>query len=169
MRKPLIIVLMLGALAFLASDARAVDVSLTKDQVNNVCNGKDYCQKPCGLNGEHTCEFGCGSKGCAGNCRDCGANASRLSVIQPLVLGVTGAKTSLSPGGPADPKSKAGLGPVNVGGAVQPSLSGGNKGLTTTAPAALTQPSLLESGGGSGGTTAGKAKQVPTTGGTLAR
>ena len=47
------------------------NVSLTKEQVATVCGDKNYCEKSCGLNGEYTCGFGCGSKGCSGSCLNC--------------------------------------------------------------------------------------------------
>jgi len=84
----------LGALAFAASAVGAKSgiggtVPLTSGQVHTVCNGKDYCQKSCGLNGEHSCEFGCGSKGCGGTCDDCSSRMSRPQVSHVIHAPVT--------------------------------------------------------------------------------
>ena len=81
MRKILVVVAVaLGALAFAASAAGARgiggDVPLTSGQVHTVCNGKDFCEKSCGVNGEHTCDFDCEFKGCSGSCQNC---SSRMS------------------------------------------------------------------------------------------
>jgi opacity protein-like surface antigen len=73
MRKFLVVgAFALGALAFATSAAGARtgiggNVPLTSGQVHTVCSGKDFCEKSCGLNGEYTCGFGCGSKGCSGS------------------------------------------------------------------------------------------------------
>ena len=73
MRKSLMIVLTFGALTFVASEAAAkkISFSLTSGQVSTVCNGKSYCEVSCGLNKEYTCTFGCGTKGCSGECSTC--------------------------------------------------------------------------------------------------
>jgi hypothetical protein len=101
MRKILILVAVsLGAFAFAASAAGAKGiggtVSLTKDQVATVCGeGKNYCTKSCGLSGEYTCEFGCGSKGCGGTCVTC-PSPRRVGVrtIHGIVLGTVKAAHS---------------------------------------------------------------------------
>jgi hypothetical protein len=87
MRKSLMIVLALGALAFVASDAAAkqITVGLTKGQVSTVCNGGSYCQKSCGLNKEYTCEFGCGPSGCGGTCLTCPARKIGIRTIRTTV------------------------------------------------------------------------------------
>ena len=65
MRQLLLFVLMLGVLGFVTdhADAKQITVQLTKNQVNTVCDGKDYCQKACGSEKQYNCEFGCGKKG----------------------------------------------------------------------------------------------------------
>jgi hypothetical protein len=95
MRKSLMIVLTLVAFAFVASDAGAgkVTVTLTKDQVNNVCGNTTYCEKPCGPNKEYTCGFGCGSKGCSGECLTC-PGAARVGTIRTIVKGAVAAGAS---------------------------------------------------------------------------
>ncbi len=62
MRKLLLVVLTLGVLGFMTEHASAarITVQLTKNQVNTVCDGKDYCQKACGSEKQYNCEFGCG-------------------------------------------------------------------------------------------------------------
>ncbi len=103
MRKFLILIAVtLGAFAFAASAAGAKpigiggSVSLTKDQVATVCGeGKNYCQKSCGLNGEYTCEFGCGSKGCGGTCVTCPSpRIVGTRTIHGIVLGTVKAAHS---------------------------------------------------------------------------
>src|SRR5262249_3685524 len=85
------------AFALAADGARAKD--LTKNQVATVC-GQDvnYCEKKCGLNGEYTWGFGCGSKGCSGQCLTCPSRIS-TGAINAIVTGtMSNAPTS---GGPA--------------------------------------------------------------------
>jgi|RhiMetdeSRZDD1v2_1073273.scaffolds.fasta_scaffold2273242_1 hypothetical protein len=90
MRKLPLIVLTLGVLAFISghADAARITVQLTQNQVNTVCNGKNYCQKPCGSNKQYNCEFGCGSSGCGGTCLTCPTGQAR---IQPSKSAVKGA------------------------------------------------------------------------------
>jgi hypothetical protein len=70
MSKVLLIVLSLGVLGLMTheADAARIQVKQTNNQVNAVCNLKSYCQKACGANQQYTCEFGCGSEDCAGQC-----------------------------------------------------------------------------------------------------
>ena len=92
MRQLLLFVLMLGVLGFVTdhADAKQITVQLTKNQVNTVCDGKDYCQKACGSE-KHNCEFGCGKKGCGGTCLTSPTGQARL---QPSKSAVKGAVTS---------------------------------------------------------------------------
>jgi hypothetical protein len=88
MRKFLVVVLTLGAFALAASaaGAKTVYVPLTKGQVATVCGEKSYCEKSCGLNGEYTCGFGCGTKGCSGVCLTCpGAKTASFHKIHSIV------------------------------------------------------------------------------------
>ena len=87
MRNCLMIVLTLGAFAFVASDvgARTISVSLTHGQVATVCNGKSYCEVSCGLNKEYTCTFGCGKNGCSGECSTCPKRTVGVRVIRTTV------------------------------------------------------------------------------------
>ena len=79
MRKSLAFVVALVALAFLGSGAHAL-TKLTQKQVSTVCNGNTtYCEKKCGSNGEHTCGFGCGPKGCSGQCLTCPGSTSKTA------------------------------------------------------------------------------------------
>jgi hypothetical protein len=86
-------VLAFGVLAFAASQARAahVIVSLSKDQVHNMCGGQDYCQKTCGSDKQYTCEYGCGTKGCGGGCLTCPQRVVGHT-IRGIVLGTAGLK-----------------------------------------------------------------------------
>lgn len=81
------IVLTLGAFAFVASGAGAktISVSLTHGQVATVCNGKSYCEVSCGLNKEYTCTFGCGTKGCSGECSTCPKRTIGVRAIGTIV------------------------------------------------------------------------------------
>jgi hypothetical protein len=76
MRKSIICIIGLAALALFATEAEAV--KLTQQQVKNTCgsklqssNGVDYCVKKCGLNGEHSCDFSCHQGNCQGLCTTC--------------------------------------------------------------------------------------------------
>ena len=83
-------VLAFSMLAFTLSEALAahVVVTLTKDQVHNMCGGQDYCQKSCGSEKQYTCEYGCGTKSCGGGCLTCPQGASR-QIRRGIVLGNT--------------------------------------------------------------------------------
>jgi hypothetical protein len=101
MRKFLVVVAFaLGALAFAASAAGAKSgiggyVPLTKEQVATVCGDKSFCEKSCGLNGEYTCGFGCGSKGCSGSCLTCPSPKTvGLHTIHGIVTGAVKAAHS---------------------------------------------------------------------------
>jgi hypothetical protein len=99
MRKSLMILLALGAVALFAVDSGAKElkpVVLTKDQVNTVCGNTTYCEKKCGLNGEHTCTFGCGPKSCSGMCKDCASRTVSVSTVRNVVRGVKGVQTRAS-------------------------------------------------------------------------
>jgi hypothetical protein len=87
MRKSLLIILTLGAFALVANDAGAarISVSLTRGQVANVCNGKSFCEVSCGLDKQYTCTFGCGSKGCSGECQTCPARTTGVRAIRTIV------------------------------------------------------------------------------------
>ena len=67
------------------------NVPLTKEQVSTVCGGKDYCEKSCGLNGEHTCDFGCGPKGCSGSCTNCSPRIGPTKLGHIVRAPITGA------------------------------------------------------------------------------
>lgn len=80
MRKPIIFIIGLVVLALFAGEAAAV--KLSEQQVKTTCGSKlqssgcvDYCQKKCGLNGEHNCDFSCNKGNCQGLCTSCGATA----------------------------------------------------------------------------------------------
>ena len=83
------IVALVVAFAFVPDEAGAVKI--TQQQVKNVCGSKLEsnggamgCEKKCGLNGEHTCDFGCNPQGrCEGVCKTCGA-ASRTVLFPKL-------------------------------------------------------------------------------------
>ena len=91
MRKLLLIVLSLGVLGLVTqeADAARIIVKLSSNQVNTVCNGKAYCQKSCGPNQQYSCEFGCGSQGCHGQCLDCPTGEKRIgkSAVKGAVRG----------------------------------------------------------------------------------
>ena len=81
MRKAFIFVVGVIAVSLLPLQSDAAPVKLTKDQVATVCGkgitssgGSSGCQKACGLNGEHECEYSCyKGKDCQGSCTTCGA------------------------------------------------------------------------------------------------
>jgi hypothetical protein len=60
-------------------------VPLTKSQVKTVCQGRDWCEKVCGLEGRYTCSFGCGSAGCSGQCTNCSSTRVNVRTIQTVV------------------------------------------------------------------------------------
>ena len=68
-----------------AGVATPISVPLTKSQVNTVCDGRDECQKVCGLEGRYTCSFGCGSEGCSGQCMNCSSRRVNVRTIQTVV------------------------------------------------------------------------------------
>ena len=68
----------LFAVSAFGSGAQAL-TKLTKQQVSTVCDGKSYCEKKCGANGEHTCGFGCGPKSCSGQCLTCPGSTSQTA------------------------------------------------------------------------------------------
>src|SRR5215831_14461881 len=68
-----------------ADAAAPISVPLTKSQVNTVCDGRDWCQKVCGLEGRYTCSFGCGSEGCSGQCMNCSSRRVNVRTIQSVV------------------------------------------------------------------------------------
>ena len=78
MRKSLAFIVALVVLAFVGSGAQAT-TKLTLKQVTAVCDGNQYCEKKCGANGEHKCSFGCGTKGCTGECLTCGGNKTKAA------------------------------------------------------------------------------------------
>jgi hypothetical protein len=58
---------------------------LTVSQVNSICSGMELCQKVCGLSGQYTCSFGCGSQGCSGQCMNCTSRRVNVRTIQSVV------------------------------------------------------------------------------------
>jgi len=68
-----------------ADAAAPISVPLTKSQVNTVCDGRDWCQKVCGVNLQYTCSFGCGSNGCSGQCMNCSSRRVNVRTIQSVV------------------------------------------------------------------------------------
>jgi len=139
MRKYLAFIGLLAAAALLPGVAAAKDiaVSLTKSQVATVCNGAMYCEKSCGLNGQNTCTFGCGSKGCSGMCSNCAARTTGVSAIRGVFGGTmsNAGSTAIRSTGPT---------PTQTSGATNPNAT----------RSLVTQPALLGTGGtaGSGGT-----------------
>ena len=81
MRKTLMAALVLGSLAILTqhAEAKQITVKLSKQQVQTVCDGKEYCQKSCGSSSQYNCEFGCGPAGCGGTCLTCPTGQSRVN------------------------------------------------------------------------------------------
>ena len=68
------------------ADATArISVPLKKSQVNTVCDGGNWCQKVCGLGGQYTCTFVCGSEGCSGQCMNCSSKRVNVRTIQTVV------------------------------------------------------------------------------------
>jgi len=63
----------------------SIPVPLTRSQVKTVCEGRDECQKVCGLSGRYTCNFGCGSEGCSGQCVNCSSRRVNARTIQSVV------------------------------------------------------------------------------------
>jgi hypothetical protein len=157
MRKSLAFIVTLAALAFLASGAQAL-TKLTQQQVSTVCNGNTtYCEKKCGSNGEHTCGFGCGPKGCSGQCLTCPGSTSKTAsrAVDSAVKGLTissprGTKTDLTvktSGGTTKAKETSAAGPPKAGlldsGASASKTGGsktGTKAQTTTDPLKTTTP-----------------------------
>ncbi len=89
MRKSVVFITALATLAFIAGEARAMD--MTPEQVKNVCGkklvddgkGNFGCTKACGKEGKQECDYGCtAGKGCTGQ-----------------VIGRTGSPGFPSPGG----------------------------------------------------------------------
>jgi len=78
MRKALVFILGLAAVALFSHEAAAV--KLTQQQVETVCgsglqsgHNSSGCKKKCGLNNEHDCEYSCyKGKDCQGVCTTCG-------------------------------------------------------------------------------------------------
>jgi hypothetical protein len=68
-----------------ADAAAPISVPLKKSQVSTVCDGRDWCQKVCGLDGRYTCSFGCGSEGCSGQCMNCSSRRVNVRTIQTVV------------------------------------------------------------------------------------
>jgi len=90
MRKWIMFIVALAvAFTFVPDEAAAVKIS--QQQVKDVCGSKLQsgggamgCEKKCGLNGEHTCDFGCNPQGqCEGVCKTCGA-LSRSGLFQGI-------------------------------------------------------------------------------------
>jgi hypothetical protein len=63
----------------------SIPVPLTRSQVKTVCEGRNGCQKVCGLSGRYTCSFGCGSEGCSGQCMNCSSRRVNARTIQSVV------------------------------------------------------------------------------------
>jgi hypothetical protein len=147
MRKLLMIVVMLGIFAFAPSNvgAATVVVTLTKEQVSNVCNGNTtFCTKPCG---SYSCDYGCGTKGCSGTCTNCPGTASKTITTNAIRSNLTGGAKALS----------------SSGGGSTPSQGGTKTPLTTTtAPSALGTSNKIKLPTGSTGPTV-----PPTTGPTM--
>jgi hypothetical protein len=76
----LILMLIVGvaAVAAVPHAAEAKGVTLTKGQVQTVCNGKTECQKSCGSAGADLCSFKCKGDKCEGKCLSCGAKARHV-------------------------------------------------------------------------------------------
>jgi hypothetical protein len=68
-----------------ADAAAPISVPLKKSQVNTVCGGMEWCQKACGLEGRYTCNFGCGSNSCSGQCMNCSSKRVSARTIQTVV------------------------------------------------------------------------------------
>jgi hypothetical protein len=85
MRKLVMFIVGLAAFALIPPEVAAA-TKLTSQQVANVCGsalktettGVSGCRKECGLNKEHSCQFGCYKGGCWGNCDTCGQRRSAL-------------------------------------------------------------------------------------------
>jgi len=71
-----------------ANAAAPISVPLTESQVNTICAGQNLCQKVCGLSGQYTCSFGCGSQGCSGQCMNCTSRRVNVRTIQSVVANV---------------------------------------------------------------------------------
>ena len=88
MRKAVVFIVFVVALAaFALGPSEGVAATkLTSQQVENVCgknlkteaSGVSGCFKECGLNKEHSCQFGCYKGGCWGNCDTCGQKRSAI-------------------------------------------------------------------------------------------
>src|SRR5262249_26174811 len=68
-----------------ADAATPISVPVTKSQVNTICEGRDRCQKACGLGGQYICSFGCGPNGCSGQCTNCSSRRVNVRTIQSVV------------------------------------------------------------------------------------
>jgi len=70
MRKSLMIVLTVGALACVASVAAAKEfrIALSDAQFSSVCGNPVGCAKSCA---QYQCNFGCDDQGCYGKCTNC--------------------------------------------------------------------------------------------------
>jgi hypothetical protein len=65
-----------------------IPVPLKKSQVNAVCDGRDWCQKACGLGAQYTCSFLCGLDGCSGQCMNCTSRRVNARTIQSVVANI---------------------------------------------------------------------------------
>lgn len=63
----------------------SIPVPLTISQVKTVCEGRDGCQKVCGLSGRYTCSFECGPSNCTGQCMNCSTRRVNARTIQSVV------------------------------------------------------------------------------------
>ena len=81
MRKSFMFIFGLAAFALAPHEAMG-EVKLTAQQVETVCGktpGNIGCSKKCGLNNEHTCDFGCNPPDqCRGLCTTCGVKERRI-------------------------------------------------------------------------------------------
>jgi hypothetical protein len=81
MRKSFMFIFGLAAFALVPHDVMG-EVKLTAQQVETVCGktpGNSGCSKKCGLNNEHTCDFGCNPPDqCRGLCTTCGVKERRV-------------------------------------------------------------------------------------------
>src|SRR5215467_15089713 len=68
-----------------AGAAARISVPLKRFQVNTVCDGRDSCEKVCGLSGQYTCSFVCGAEGCSGQCTNCSSRRVNVRTIQTVV------------------------------------------------------------------------------------
>ena len=94
------------------ASAKQVTVVLSKSQVSSVCGNKSYCEKSCGTNGQYTCTFGCGTKGCSGQCANCPTGHLASSING--VLKAIGEGLTQTARGSARTTSPTGTGPNEV-------------------------------------------------------